>query len=287
MRDGPETPAFDEDSALVEFLGRLHDLAIGAEHRRAPQPLRDELQAHEAVVHLGESRPTETDHVDLNAFRREVVEQAADEFFRFAMQPERTVDEVDPDDAERFLLGDVFRIEHADVDDNFADWPTRIRLEPDPHPSVRLAVTLVAARRNGVGKNEKCFLRAHFGLEAFAEERKFMLEHAAQTLATDVALDRTVNGITECHVISRHGLGHRAGGGAHVEETTRHFLARADFGKGAVNFAVEVQFQRLAVDREIEIVDRHKAADCAPSHPWRQRESGFRALGACQRRGAP
>ena len=287
MRDGPETAALDEDGALVEFLGRLNNLSIGAEHGSAPQPLRDELQAHEAVVHLGESRTAETDHVDLDAFGREVVEQAADEFFRLGMQAECAVDQIDADDAERFLLGDIFRIEHADVDDDFTDRTARIRLEADPHPTVRFTVTAVTARGNSIGKNKKCFLRAHFLVETLAEEGEFVLEHAAQAFATDVALHRPVDGIAERHVISRHGLGHRAGGCADIEKATRHLLARADFGKGAVNFAVEVQFQRLAVDREIEIVDRHKAADCAPSHPWRQRESGLRALGACQRRGAP
>ena len=64
--DRPEPAADDQDRAFVERLGRLDDLAVGREHGRVGEPAMDQLQAHQAIVDLGEGRAGELDQVDLD-----------------------------------------------------------------------------------------------------------------------------------------------------------------------------------------------------------------------------
>ena len=265
MRDGTKTAALDQHRTLVEFLGRLHDFAVRAEHGGPTQPLGDQLEAHQTVVDRGKIRAVEADHVHLDAFRREVVEQAADQLFRFPMEAEGPVDQIDPHNSDCFLLRGILRVEHADVDDDLVDPPAGDRLEADTHPAVRFVVPVEAARRHGVGKNEKCLFRAHLCLKALIQQGVFVPEHAAEALAADVALHGPVNGVAESHVVGRHRFGHRAGRRTNVKKPPRHLLSRPDLGQGAVDAAVEIEIQRFAVGRKIVIVGGHESREfCAP-----------------------
>ncbi len=110
--DGTECAALDQHGLLVENLRCLHDLAVGREHHRLRETLLDQLQAHQAVIDLGESRARELDHVHFDAALRQVVEQRSDEVMRrILMLDQRAVDEVDADDAERFLLAHIFFVQ--------------------------------------------------------------------------------------------------------------------------------------------------------------------------------
>src|SRR6266849_4465596 len=77
--DGPEAAALDHDGLLVEHLGGLDHVSRRREHGGIREALLDELQAHEAVVHPGESRPGELDHVHVEALARELVHERPDE----------------------------------------------------------------------------------------------------------------------------------------------------------------------------------------------------------------
>ena len=271
--DRTETAAFDKNGAFVKFLGRLDHLAVGAEHGRGSQTLRHKLQAHQPVIHPGKSRPAEADHIHFDALRGQIVEQAADQLFRLRVVPEGSVDQVDPDDAEGLLLRDVLRVEHADMDDDLVDRTARLGLETKPHPSVRLVVRMVAARRHRVGKDKKRLLRAEFRVEALAQEGELVLEHAPEALPADVAFDRAVNRVAEGHVVGGHGFGHRAGRRPDEKEPARDLLPRPDFGEGAVDAAIEVQLEGLAVDLEVEFVGRHKTGDHGARHAVQQRQT--------------
>ena len=288
MRDGTKAAAFDQHGTLVEFFGRLHDFAVRAEHGGAAQTLGHQMEAHQTVVDPGKGRSAEADHVHLDTFRREVIEQAADQLFRRAMETEGAVDEIDPDNSDRFLLRDVLRVEHADMNDDLIDAPAGHRLETDTHPTMRFVVTVEAARRHGVGKNEKGLLRAHLGLKTLTQQGVFVLEHAAEAFAADIALHGTVNRVAESHVIGRHRFGHRAGRRTDVKKSPRHFLTRSDLGKGAIDGAIEIEVQRLAIGREIVIVGGHeKGGFWMPRAGTATAKGNIAPLGACQRRAAP
>ena len=288
MRDGTKTAAFDQHGALVEFFGRLHDFAVRAEHGGATQTLGDQLEAHQTVVDSGKGRSAETDHVHLDTLRREVIEQAADQLFRFAMEAEGAVDEIDPDNSDRFLLRDVLRVEHADMDDDLIDSPAGHRLETDTHPTMRFVVTVEAARRHGVGKNEKGLFRAHLRLKTLTQQGVFVLQHAAEALAADIALHGTVNRVAESHVVGRHRFGHCAGRRTDVKESPRHFLSCSDLGKGAVDGAIEIEVQRLAIGREVVIVGGHERGGFwVPRGGTATAKGNLGPLGACQWRAAP
>jgi len=101
---GTEASSLHEDRALVEHLGGLHHLACRGEHRRIRQPLLDELQAHETVVHLAESRAGEHDHIDLDALAGEIVHQRADQGGDLAVMRGRSIDEFASEDPQCLLL---------------------------------------------------------------------------------------------------------------------------------------------------------------------------------------
>ncbi len=67
---GPETAAEEEDRAFVQGFRRLNDFSARGEHRRSGEAALDELQAHQAVVHVGERRAREFDHIDFEGAGR-------------------------------------------------------------------------------------------------------------------------------------------------------------------------------------------------------------------------
>jgi len=77
------------------------------------------------------------------------------------------------------------------------------------------------------------------------QQVEFPFQHAFQPGAGDIApiCGFAVDLVAELHVVGRHGLCHRAGGGAGLEEPAGNFLARADFHDRAV-------FQGIEIDRQ-------------------------------------
>ena len=155
MGDGAEAAALDEDGLFVEHLAGLEDRAVGAEHGRAAEAELDEFEGHEAVVHVAEFDAFEVDEVDLDAARRQLVEQALHELLRLVMEEEGTVEQVHADDAQGLLLEGGLGVLHADVDDDLARLVVRVGLEFDAHPAVAFVAALVAARDDRVGERRR------------------------------------------------------------------------------------------------------------------------------------
>ena len=104
LRHGPEGAPLDEDGLLVEHVGGLDHFPRRGEHRRVGQPLLDQLQAHEPVVHAVEGGAGEPDHVHVDALARELVHERADQRLGFPDAEVGAVDQVDAQHTERLLL---------------------------------------------------------------------------------------------------------------------------------------------------------------------------------------
>ena len=90
---------------------------------------------------------------------------------------ERTVDEIDSDHPERFLLIDVGLINHTDVDNNLAWFTAVLGLETDAEPAMRLAMLLKASCRYRVGKHEERTLMTELLIQPLDQQAVFMIEH--------------------------------------------------------------------------------------------------------------
>ncbi len=105
----------------------------------------------------------------------------------------------------------------------------------------------VAARGDGVGKNEKFGCGAAFCVQAVVLQVVLVVEHCLQTRAADVTIGRSVNRIAHDHVVSGHRFRNGSGRAADAKEPARHFLSGADFGEGSVFGWVQVYLERLLV----------------------------------------
>ena len=154
-RGRPEAAPLDQDSLLAEDLARLQHLFVRSEHGHATQAELHELQGHEPVVDAAELDPPEADHVDLDPVGVQAVEQVLDQDFGFVVFEERSVEEVDADDAERLLLERCLDVEHAQVQGDLTRLVVRVGLELDAHPAVALVAAPEAAGDDGVGEGEE------------------------------------------------------------------------------------------------------------------------------------
>ena len=254
----PEAAAFDQHRPFVKQLRRLHDLAVGLEHRRLGQSMLDELQAHQTVVDPLECRAVEPDHVDLNPLGGQLVQERKDQRFRFAEEQHRPVDEVDPDDAQRLLLLHVLRVEHAQVQNDLGRLGLGLVLKADAHPAVRLVVALVAPGLDRVGEAEKTGVASALRGESLDEQIELSAHHGLQPQLADVTLGFAVYDIADRHVIGRHGLGDGAGGAAYLEEPSGHLLPSADLGESAVKLFVQVDSEGFLSCRRARVFVRHR-----------------------------
>src|SRR6185436_3679368 len=106
------------------------------------------------IVDRRKRRTRESDHVYLNAIRREIFLKRGDKFLRVAMI-ESAVKEVYADDAQTLLLIDVCFIKHPDVDNDLARFAAVLLLKADAQPTMRFVKLFKAASCNRVGKNKK------------------------------------------------------------------------------------------------------------------------------------
>src|ERR1043166_6970088 len=99
---------------------------------------------------------------------------------------------------------------------------------------MRFITLFETARRDGVGEDKERFCGTEFCVQSFDQKIVLMVEHCLEPDTADVAVGCSVNGVTECHVIGRHGLGDCAGCATDAKESARYFLSRANFSEGAV-----------------------------------------------------
>ncbi len=96
----------------------MHYLARCGEHGSIGQSLLDELQAEQAIVDAGEPGPGDLDHVDLDAFARQVFQERSDQPWQILSMEKRAKDQVDAERAERLLLVHRALVEQVDVHDD-------------------------------------------------------------------------------------------------------------------------------------------------------------------------
>ena len=186
----------------------------------------------------------------------------------------RAIKEVHADDTKRFLLLHIRFVKHPHVDDNLVWFTARLGLKSHTKPAMRFTVLFETARRNSIGKNEKCLLNPEFCVEPLQQKIVFVVEHRPQTGTADVTVGRSINRVTEGHVVGRHRFGDGACRTAHTEKSTRYFLARANLGECAVLADVQVDLENLFVGANLHlwihtiavaaISDRRKSSN----RPW-------------------
>ncbi len=238
--------ALEEDRFLAQEIFGEGD-AAGADEDGVSQAAFHQCHSHEAVVHGGEGRAGELEHIHLDALGGQIVHERFDDDLGALVVVESGVDEVDADDAESFLLGDIFAIPHTDMEEDLAGLGEGTGLETNPQPTVAIILAGVAAGGYGVGKNEKSGAVAAGLSEPFLEQGPLVLEHGDDPFFADIAFAGSVDGIAESHVISGHAFGHCASGAADLEKPAGDFLAGTDLGKGAVALLVQVDAERFLV----------------------------------------
>ena len=127
----------------------MHDFARGREHGRVGKPLFDELQAHQAVVHLGEGRARKLDHVDFDPAAAQIVHQRRDQ------------------------VRGIVRIVECAIDQVHASQSGAVR---------------VSLGGGGIREYEERGVLAAFLVQALYEAFELNVQHGLQALAADVAL---------------------------------------------------------------------------------------------------
>ena len=100
----------------------------------------------------------EFDHVDLDPFGGQIVEQRFQHQLRLVMQEESRVEQVYADNPQGFLLQAIFVVQHADMNDDLAVLIARMRLKFHAHPAVAFVGALKIARRTVSAKAKKAVL---------------------------------------------------------------------------------------------------------------------------------
>ena len=207
--------------------------------------LLHELQAHQAIVHLLKTRAGKFNHFDFNARARQVVHQQRDDIFRRIVMIKCGMDQVDADNAKRFLLADVLLFEHPHMDDDLRRFFAWLRLEFHAQPAVTVLLMRKTARGDRVGEHKKSALVAARLVEPLQEQIELVIEHGLEAFAADITVGRAVNRIADGHVVGGNGFGDGARSAADVKKPAGDFLAGADLGKGAVFLRVEIDLRRL------------------------------------------
>ena len=225
---GPEAAALDQDALFVKGIGWLHDLAVGGEQGGVGQAALHQFERHEPVVQALEGRPGELDHIHLNPFEADIVRQGFDERDRVAVKIQAAVNQIDSDNPQRLLFGQILFIP-----------------EPDMQPSVSVVLPRITPGHDRIGKHKEAGGGAALFLQTFLQQGVLVIQHCFQPLAADIPLGAAVNGVADDHVVGRNGFGDGAGGAADAEKPPGHFLSRADFREGAVFGGVQIDLERL------------------------------------------
>ena len=192
----------------------------------------------------------EVDEIDLDALRRQPVEQRLDEPFGLTVKKAGTVEEIDADDAQGLLLRRVLEVEHAHMHHDLLGLAAGLGLKLHPHPAVTVVVTAKTARRHRVREGKEGRLRAALRAESLEVQALLVVEHGLETLAANIAPATAVDRVADLHVVGRDAFGDRAGGAARKKEPAHDFLARTDLGKRAVKTRVEIDLEGLVARRD-------------------------------------
>ena len=203
--------------------------------------------------------------------RAEIVEQRLEQLHRLVRHEERAVEQVDPDDAERFGLRRVVVVEHAHVQDDLARLVARMSLELHAHPAVTFVRAPEALRGHGVGEREKRRRLAARFLQPLDVQLILVVEHRLEPRAVHVTLGVAVDRVTHRHVVGGDALGDRPGSRAGAKEPAHDLLSCPDLGERPVTTRIEVNGERFLAGCE-------RAALGLGSHGKPHRARGYHAV---------
>src|SRR5262249_29663667 len=147
----------------------------------------DELQRHDAVVDVAKFDSAELEHVDLDPPGGEIIEQRFHELLRDVAKEKRAIAKIHADDAEGFLLGRGFFVEHADVHHDLAGLIVDATLKLDSHPAMAFGRAAIAPRHDRVCEREKRSALTAIDAEPLHVEIKFAVEHCLKPATRHVA----------------------------------------------------------------------------------------------------
>ena len=110
-RDWAKTSTFYEEWLVMKFVGRLNNIAIGIKKDSLSEALCDEFQTHDPVVEHLKIRAGEPNHIDFYTLWSEIIEERSNKSLGIFSQKKSTIDKIDADGTQNFLLIEVFSVE--------------------------------------------------------------------------------------------------------------------------------------------------------------------------------
>src|SRR4051812_21299789 len=104
LRHRPKASAFYQHRQFIENIRGLKHSAIGIEHRHFGETEFYQLERHKAIVDFRKCWSEKLRHVDLDALRREIIEQTGKNCSWITCTIERTVNQIHADNTDGVLL---------------------------------------------------------------------------------------------------------------------------------------------------------------------------------------
>ena len=117
------------------------------------------------------------------------------------VEKEGRIEQVNADDAQRFLLEGIFFVEHPHVQDDLVVGVPRKGLIAHAHPPVTLIRSFKIQGRDGIGKGKECGCVTAGSTQPFDIQAMLIIEHPLEALSRDIALAAAIDGIADGHVV--------------------------------------------------------------------------------------
>src|SRR5262245_48421134 len=153
---------------------------------------------------------------------------------------ERSVNQIQSQNTDGFLLKNIRGIPHVDVQQNIVGWTAGLQLKAQTNPAMGIVGSRIVARRNGINEGKEASLRPAGFLQLGKQLGPLVLEHGFKPLPRDIARTRAVEIVADFLIVCGDGFRDRAGGSADNIEPARNFLSGADFGKRTEGSRIEI-----------------------------------------------
>ena len=222
----------------------------------------DKLQGEQSVVDILKIGTIHLDHVDLKLVPFKVVIEALKKFFGAFVKEKRSVNQIHAEQASRLLMQQSVLLVEPCVEHNLIGLLVCSRLKFDAKPPMTLACLVVVDGGHRIGKGEVLFGGMVVTCDPLLNEVVLVFEHFVNARFTYIASlgFLAVDRIAEVLVVCGNGLGNGARRSACTKKMANHFLARADFGKGAVQIGIEIDPEGLLFGRENDAFQVHSSS---------------------------
>ncbi len=221
--------------------------------------LTHEVCQERGAIPAGEGGATKIHEVDFDAFLDDLLRQTIEKGFLRVYLIERGVDEIDAQNTDGFLLQDIGRIAHINVQQELVGRAAGLQLKPETDPSVGVIGSGVVTRGDGINKRKEARMRAARVIQLGAQLRPLIVQHGFEALLGNIARTSAVEIVAHFLIVGRDGFGHGTGGAAYYQEPARDLLSGANFGEGTEGGWIKIQGERFAV--AVELFDRrHREA---------------------------